>query len=498
MPGEQPRGGRAQTVDASARARLESPRNPHAASAAIRGGVRERSPTQDPRAVRVVHPRPGQPARVQPARPHPGHPARRHLRRLVALPRAQGRAHRERLHPGGGHLGHPVQVRARVRRQGRQHPREQPGPDRGLRRRVHRLRGRRDHARHPDPRLRPRADARGPGRGPRRTARDPDDDPAAPGAHRAAARHPQVPGGHGVRRGAQGGRLRGVARSVLARGQGGRPGGPAARAVGRHHLHRLRRRAGVQGGDVGVPRLEGHPRTRVHQALHRRLDLGRDLARTAGRGLHHRPQDRGHHVRGRRARVPGADPDDQVLRRAHRRTARPRHHPDRRHGPGPDPQRVRALHRRRRGRRGRHHLAGALAAHHLARAQGGPARRHRRARRRRPASHRARPADECGVHRHPRAGGGDRVRQAAPHEPARRRPDRRIRVPVRHRVLAPGRRDRLVVQPDLGHDRGDAAPHLPHLPRGRLDRRPLLRHRALGRRHRVHRGVERRRHLAGT
>ncbi len=72
-----------------------------------------------------------------------------------------------------------------------------------------------------------------------------------------------------------------------------------------------------------------------------------------------------------------------------------------------------------------------------------------------------------------------------------------LRLPVRHRLVAPDRRDRLVVEPDLGHDGGDAAAHLPDLPGPRLDRTDLLRHRALGRRHRLHRRVERRHHLAG-
>ncbi len=53
---------------------------------------------------------------------------------------------------------------------------------------------------------------------------------------------------------------------------------------------------------------------------------------------------------------------------------------------------------------------------------------------------------------------------AAAHEPARRLPDRRPRLPVRHRVVAADRRDRLVVESDLRHDGRDAAAHLPGLP----------------------------------
>ena len=40
-----------------------------------------------------------------------------------------------------------------------------------------------------------------------------------------------------------------------------------------------------------------------------------------------------------------------------------------------------------------------------------------------------------------------------------------LRLPVRHRLLAADRRDRLVVEPDLGHDRRHAAADLPDLPR---------------------------------
>ncbi len=101
----------------------------------------------------------------------------------------------------------------------RHHPREQHRADRGLGRRVDRLRRRRHDAGDHDPRLRPRADARDAGRRARRPARHPDDDPAAPRADRAAARHAQVSRGHGLRRGAQGGRLRRIARAGLGRAQ---------------------------------------------------------------------------------------------------------------------------------------------------------------------------------------------------------------------------------------------------------------------------------------
>ena len=96
--------------------------------------------------------------------------------------------------------------------QGRDDPREQHRPDRRLGRRVDRLRRRRDDAGHHDPRVRPGDHARDARGGARRPARHPHDDPAAPRAHRGAARAAQVPGGHRLRRGAEGGRLRRVAR----------------------------------------------------------------------------------------------------------------------------------------------------------------------------------------------------------------------------------------------------------------------------------------------
>ncbi len=87
--------------------------------------------------------------------------------------------------------------------------------------------------------------------------------------------------------------------------------------------------------------------------------------------------------------------------------------------------------------------------------------------------------------------------RAAAHEPRRRRADRRPRLPVRDRVVAADRRNRIVVQSDLGDDRRDAAADVPGLRARRLDRADLLRHRAVDRRHRLHRVVERRHDVAG-
>ena len=96
---------------------------------------------------------------------------------------------------------------SKLRRARRDDPREQHRPDRGLRRRIDRIRRRRHDAGDPDPRLRSRDHARHARRGTRRTARHPDDDPAAARADRRAARSAQVSGRHRVRRGAEGGRV---------------------------------------------------------------------------------------------------------------------------------------------------------------------------------------------------------------------------------------------------------------------------------------------------
>ena len=93
--------------------------------------------------------------------------------------------------------------------------------------------------------------------------------------------------------------------------------------------------------------------------------------------------------------------------------------------------------------------------------------------------------------------GGDPDGPLAAHEHRRRAADRAVRLPVRDGVVAADRRARLVVQPDQRHDGGDAAAHLPDLPAAGLDGADLLRHRAVGRRHRLHRRLERRHHLAG-
>ena len=293
----------------------------------------------------------------------------------------------------------------------RHHPREQHRADRRLGGRIDRVRRRRDHAGDHDPRLRPGADARHAGGGAGRPARHPDDDPAAPRADRRAARRAQVPRGHGLRRGAQGRRLatsraprsgrrptatRATAASAPSRATTAAARAPSSAASALGLLYKAAMSAGRLWKDT--------PEKVFGAAAQGRLGRRRDLAGAARRRLHHRPAHRVDDVRRRRARLPGADPADQVLRRRPSR-ARSRPAPSR----SPRWARVRsaglrALHRRGRGGGGRHHQPAALAADHLA----GPARRpERRAQRARPAplglhdaAHRARPVAQVRGHRH--------------------------------------------------------------------------------------------------
>ena len=146
---------------------------------------------------------------------------------------------------------------SKIGRPGRDDSREQHRADRRIGGRVDRLRPRRDDAGDHDPRLRSGDHARHAGRGARRAARHPDDDPAAPGAHRAAARHPEIPGRHRLRRGAEGRRVGRVAGRRVGVGEA-RAGAARRRRDQRgDDLHRVRRRACLQGAERRVQGLEG-------------------------------------------------------------------------------------------------------------------------------------------------------------------------------------------------------------------------------------------------
>ena len=200
------------------------------------------------------------------------------LRRVDRLPRAEGRSHRLRVHPGGGAVDLGAQEARRL-----DHPGEQHRPDHRLGGREHRL-GRGLHPagvpvpgrRCPDP-----PEHRGsvlqlprhlhPGRA-RRGARRPDDDPAAAGAHRQRAQEPAVSRRHGVRPGA--GR----------RGKG--------RRDGRHRVPGLGLRRRLRGAPPGPEGHLGHSGLREprHQPCLPGRHGERDHhPRVPRRGVHHRP-----------------------------------------------------------------------------------------------------------------------------------------------------------------------------------------------------------------
>ncbi len=116
---------------------------------------------------------------------------------------------------------------------------------------------------------------------------------------------------------------------------------------------------------------------------------------------------------------------------------------------------------------------------------------------RRAAAHRPGPLASTGRHRPHRPDGRHPFSPQPADEHPGRSHDRAVRVPLRHRLLPPHRRDRLVVQSDLRDDRRDASAHLPGVSGAGLDRADLLRHRALGGRDRLRGGLQRRHDLTG-
>ncbi len=177
-------------------------------------------------------------------------------------------------------------------------PGKQHRPDGRLGGRVDRLRRRGDDAGLDAPGLRAGVDARdarGRAGGP---ARHLDDDPAAAGVHRQAARRAPLSRGDGLCQGLDRRRTGGVERP---------DGLPRASGVGFH----------LPDPDAGVQVLVGRMAEGDHG--HHGLQQGRGLARAvadaAGRRLYHRAADRLGH--GRRRHHDGAAPgaDDRLLRR---------------------------------------------------------------------------------------------------------------------------------------------------------------------------------------
>ena len=244
------------------------------------------------------------------------------------------------------------------------------------------------------------------GRGARRIARHPDDDPAAPRADRAAARRAQVSGRHRLRRGAEGGRVRRIAARLhrLGRQKRRRRRSWAAQPERGDHLHRVRHRPRLQDADGALQGVEGHPE-KIFGAPLKAGSMSAEISpELLGVGYIIGPRIASIMCAGGVLAYLVLIPADQVLRRRPAaRATRAGHGADRRHGAGRDPRRLRALHRRGRRGRGRHHQPAALAADDLARARGTGLRDTRRLRselRRRCAAHRARPVDEVRADRH--------------------------------------------------------------------------------------------------
>ncbi len=280
----------------------------------------------------------------------------------------------------------------------------------------------------------------------------------------------------------------------------GRAGGARRRRHERvDDLHRLWRRLPLQGRQRRLQGLAGRPGKDLRPAVRGRLDFRGDLARAARRRVHHRPLHRLRHVRRRRARLPGDHSRHQVLRLGGCRRRSAGHRAHRGDDAGRHPQRLRSLHRGRGRCRRRHRQPAAIAADDLGEpARGSEGLPRRRCGARVAPAHRSRPVDEDRLRRQPGAGGRHHAGASAAHEPARREPPRDPRLSVRHGVVAPHRRNRILLQSHFRHDRRDAARDVPRLPARRLDGTELLRHRAVGRRHRLHRVVQRRDDLPGS
>jgi hypothetical protein len=146
------------------------------------------------------------------------------------------------------------------------------------------------------------------------SARHPDDDPAAPRAHREAARRAEVSRGHGLRRSAQGRRLHRIHRPSppIQGGGGAADGGRQARGTI------------FTGFGIGLAyktlmvAFKGWKDTPEHGLRQPPSRAGRwrpRSARSCWAWATSSARDRRGHVRRRRAHLPAADPADQVLRR---------------------------------------------------------------------------------------------------------------------------------------------------------------------------------------
>src|SRR5436309_2726587 len=275
--------------------------------------------------------------RAHAARADSGRAARADLQRVERLLGAQDRAHGELLHPDRRALDHDL-----PRPRPHLDPREQHRADDRIGQRLRCGRRRLHDPGHPPDGIRPGNRSGGDSGDGRRADGGADDDPPAPRVDREGARHPDLPGGHGLRGSADRRRR--------------------ARPPGQARLPGVRRGLRLQVSPSGAQGLAGRSGQGA-RLLPRRRGFHGDVPRAPGRGVHHRPAHRRLLVRRRLLRLPGARPRDQARGIGPHRAVRvPGGEADPRHEPRGAPVQLRVLHRGGCRGLGPHPRAGPLAA----------------------------------------------------------------------------------------------------------------------------------------
>ena len=132
-------------------------------------------------------------------------------------------------------------------------------------------------------------------------------------------------------------------------------------------LHRLRRRARLQGAEVAFNGWKDMPEKIFGAAVRRRLGRREISPELLGVGYIIGPRIASIMAPAACSSYLLLIPLDQVLRRRTDAAARAGHHADQRHAPDDDSRRLHPLHRRGRGGGRRHHQPDAIAADDLAR-----------------------------------------------------------------------------------------------------------------------------------
>ena len=241
--------------------------------------------------------------------------ARNGFRRVVSVAGVESRIDGERVDSSGGDLDQPLSLARKVGLRDATILENNIVQTAGSAGESIAFRRRRDDAGDHDSRFRPRVHARNAGGNARRSARNPDDDSAAARFDRAAAWNLEVSGGHGLRGGVEG-------RCASEESRAAADPSDERKAASRTKPRRARKTIftgfGIgfvyQVADGAFKGWKDTPAKGLRRAVQGRFDRGRDLAGAAGRRLHHRSAHRLDHVRGRRARLSGSDPGDQVLR----------------------------------------------------------------------------------------------------------------------------------------------------------------------------------------